>query len=72
MLADAGITLGQAQVGSEAPGQSANGRENGDNPQQTRAGGSLAGLNAATTSGTARVATAWGSGTGRGLVDVFA
>lgn len=70
MLADAGITLGQAQVGSEAPGQSANDRENGDNPQQARTAG-LAGPNA-TTAATARVSSAWGGGSGRGMVDVFA
>ena len=35
VLADAGITLGQAQVGSEWLGQSANNQENGDNFRRT-------------------------------------
>jgi flagellar hook-length control protein FliK len=67
ILADAGITLGQAQVNSEAPGQSAQQRENGDNPRQMQAG-SASGAAAPLA---ARTAGAWVSG-GRGLVDVFA
>lgn len=68
ILADAGITLGQAQVNSEAPGQSAQQRENGDNPRQMRAGGPSGAPGLA---GTGHAAGAWASG-GRGLVDVFA
>jgi flagellar hook-length control protein FliK len=67
ILADAGVTLGQTQVGSDAPGQSANGRENGDNSfgSSAVALGSTSGLAPATGTGS------W-TGAGRGLVDVFA
>jgi flagellar hook-length control protein FliK len=69
ILADAGITLGQAQVGSESSGQSANNGENRDNSPR--------GVNAGFIgdSATARIATSvanpW-SATGRGMVDIFA
>lgn len=64
ILADAGITLGQTQIGAETPGQSAHGNESGDNP-----GGKAAapGVSLSATSGP----IAW-TATGRGLVDVFA
>lgn len=69
ILADAGITLGQAQVGSESPGQSANKRENGDNSQR----GSNAGFigDAMSTRMAANVGASW-STAGRGMVDTFA
>jgi flagellar hook-length control protein FliK len=38
VLADAGITLGQAQVGSESPGQTARDAQNGDNHGSSIAG----------------------------------
>ena len=69
ILADAGVTLNQAQVGAESPNQSAGNRENGDNfrrgPASELAGeGSARGV-------AATVATQWVKA-GRGLVDVFA
>jgi flagellar hook-length control protein FliK len=69
ILADAGITLGQAQVGSESPGQSANKRENGDNSPR----GSNAGFigDPTSTRMAANVGAAWSSA-GRGMVDTFA
>ncbi len=69
ILADAGITLGQAQVGSESPGQSANRHENSDNSRR--------GPNAvfigdpAATRAVASSVTPW-STAGRGMVDTFA
>lgn len=69
ILADAGITLGQAQVGSESPGQSANKRENGDNSPR----GSNAGFigDPTSTRMAANVGASW-STSGRGMVDTFA
>lgn len=69
ILADAGITLGQAQVGSESPGQSANRHENSDNSRR--------GPNAvfigdpAATRAVASSVAPW-STAGRGMVDTFA
>lgn len=73
LLADAGVTLGQAQVGSESTGHPAAGeRENGDNPPHgpmaSAADGGGAGSIAGLVGGTANP---WLQ-TGRGLVDVFA
>ena len=69
ILADAGITLGQAHVGSESPGQSANKRENGDNSPR----GSNAGFigDPMLTRMAANVGASW-STAGRGMVDTFA
>lgn len=69
VLADAGIQLGQAQVGAENPGQSAHGDKNGDNPGFDRAGNRDAGPLHVTESGMSSPA---GLKSGRGLVDVFA
>lgn len=70
MLADAGLNLGQAQVGSgsaqNAAGNSANNQENGDN---SRRGSSVAGQVGAL--GQVGAAGAW-LRTGTGMVDVFA
>ena len=67
MLADAGVNLGQTQVGSEsannAANQSANRQENRDN--QSRASGDVAGL------GQISAAAPW-LRQGNGMVDVFA
>ena len=41
VLADAGVTLGQTQVGSDSPQQSANGNENGDNSFKRPADGDV-------------------------------
>jgi flagellar hook-length control protein FliK len=38
VLADAGITLGQTQIGSESPGQSAADRQTGDNARRSASG----------------------------------
>ncbi len=71
ILADAGVMLGQAQVGADTSGRSANGGENGDNSsQQGRAAAGFGG-------GTATAAIAAGATnpwlrSGRGMVDVFA
>lgn len=66
MLADAGINLGQAQVGSDsaqnASGNPANNRENGDNPRR----GSGEAAPAATLAGAPWLRA------GAGMVDVFA
>lgn len=70
ILADAGINLGQAQVSSESPNQSANQQESGDNRQSARADDSF-GVETAGVTTTTRAANPWTS-TGRGLVDVFA
>jgi flagellar hook-length control protein FliK len=69
ILADAGITLGQAQVGSESPGQSANNRENGDNSRHSANAGFIGDVTS--TRANANVANPW-STTGRSMVDVFA
>jgi flagellar hook-length control protein FliK len=70
ILADAGVTLAQTQVGADTSGQSANGRENGDNSSQGRAAAAFGG-------GAAAAALAAGATnpwlrSGRGMVDVFA
>jgi flagellar hook-length control protein FliK len=67
ILADAGVTLGQTQVGSEAPGQSANDSQNRDNPSRGSAIAPVGGLSLTTSASSA----SW-TGAGRGLVDVFA
>lgn len=68
LLADAGITLGQAQVGS----QSAGNRENGDNFPRTPLDSSAAGSDTGPARGfTGASAHSW-QRAGRGLVDVFA
>lgn len=69
VLADAGIQLGQAQVGAENPGQTAREDKNGDNPGFDRAGERDAGPLRMTESGMSSPA---GLKSGRGLVDVFA
>jgi flagellar hook-length control protein FliK len=67
ILADAGVTLGQTQVGSEAPGQSADNGQNGDNSSR----GSGIAPGSAGLAASASAAASW-TGAGRGLVDVFA
>ncbi|MDX9993752.1 MAG: flagellar hook-length control protein FliK [Rhodocyclaceae bacterium] len=69
VLADAGIQLGQAQVGAENPGQTAREDKNGDNPGFDRAGERDAGPLRMTETGMSSPA---GLKSGRGLVDVFA
>ena len=69
VLADAGIQLGQAQVGAENSGQSARSDKNGDNPGFDRAGERDAGLLQMTEMDMSSPA---GLKSGRGLVDVFA
>jgi flagellar hook-length control protein FliK len=69
VLADAGIQLGQAQVGAENPGQSARGDKNDDNPAFDRTGPRHAGPLQMTEVG---MAPDSGLKSGRGLVDVFA
>ncbi len=69
VLADAGIQLGQAQVGAENPGQTAREGKNGDNPGFDRAGERDTGPLRMTESGMSSPA---GLKSGRGLVDVFA
>lgn len=69
ILADAGVTLGQAQVGSGSPEQSARGNESDDNGRRSGAAGSASGGLAAT--GSTDAVTQWVK-TGRGLVDIFA
>lgn len=64
ILADAGITLGQTQIGAETPGQSAHGNESGDN-----SGGKAAAPGLSLSATPAPIV--W-TATGRGLVDVFA
>jgi flagellar hook-length control protein FliK len=69
IFADAGITLGQAQVGSESPRQPADNRENNDNSTRggvSDFGGSLGTQPVDTQVSTLRVAAS------RGLVDTFA
>jgi flagellar hook-length control protein FliK len=67
ILADAGVTLGQTQVGSEAPKQWADGSENGDNSLR----GSAIALGGTGVQASASGAASW-TKTGLGLVDVFA
>jgi flagellar hook-length control protein FliK len=67
MLADGGITLGQTNVGSDSSEQTANQRENGDNPASFGSGSIM--FEAPLRAGNA--ATQW-LGRGRGIVDVFA
>lgn len=69
VLADAGIQLGQAQVGAENARQSAQHEKNGDNPGFDRKPGTGMALHQ-TVGGTSP--TLAGLKTGRGLVDVFA
>jgi flagellar hook-length control protein FliK len=69
ILADAGITLGQAQVGSESPGQSANKHENGDNSPRGPNAGFIG--DPAATRAVANAVAPW-STAGRGMVDIFA
>jgi flagellar hook-length control protein FliK len=69
IFADAGITLGQAQVGSESPRQPADNRENNDNSTRggvSDFGGSLGTQPVGTQGSTLRVVAS------RGLVDTFA
>ncbi len=70
VLADAGVTLGQTHVGTDTFGQSANSRENGDNPSWNQTSQALA----SDVTSTARVTGTSGSwhSSGRGMVDVFA
>ena len=67
VLADAGVTLGQTQVGSESPKQWANEGQSGDN-SFTR---STAAISGTALGGSAGGSAVWAVG-GRGLVDVFA
>jgi flagellar hook-length control protein FliK len=67
VLAEAGIQLGQAQVGAENMRQSAQQEKNGDNPAADHAPGSIAAMQAA-----GHALPAAGLKIGRGLVDVFA
>ncbi len=68
ILADAGVTLGQAQVGSESPQSPAEGREKGDN-SRSQAGGLGASMMTDAAAGTR---DAMWIRQGRGLVDTFA
>lgn len=68
ILADAGLTLGQAQVNSESAGQSARERENGDNSGRNAAMTGDAERPEPVVSGVSGMRAAGG----RGLVDVFA
>jgi flagellar hook-length control protein FliK len=70
ILADAGVTLGQTQVGADSSGQSTNGRENGDNSSSGRS--ATAFVASTTSAALAAGATNPWLKTGRGLVDVFA
>jgi flagellar hook-length control protein FliK len=67
ILADAGVTLGQTQVGSEAPKQWANDSENRDNSFR----GSAIALGGVELHASATGAASW-TVAGRGFVDVFA
>lgn len=67
VLAEAGIQLGQAQVGAENMRQSAQQEKSGDNPHADRASGSGVAIQAA-----GHALPAAGLKIGRGLVDVFA
>jgi flagellar hook-length control protein FliK len=72
-LADAGIQLGQTQVGAENSKHTAQHEKNGENPsfgRPTRADDSR---NMSTEEArTASLSGFTGSGSGRGLVDIFA
>jgi flagellar hook-length control protein FliK len=68
VLAEAGIQLGQAQVGAENPRQSAQQEQKGDNSGNPRS----AQPEIASARLTAGVLPAAGLKSGRGLVDVFA
>ncbi len=68
-LADIGINLGQAQVGSDSPGQSANQREKGDNSARSLSIGGVSEIAGTKTDvGSANL----GTSSGRGMVDTFA
>lgn len=69
ILADAGVTLGQAQVGSESPQSPAEGREKGDNSRSQAGGQGASMLTGATAAGNG---DAMWIRQGRGLVDTFA
>lgn len=67
ILADAGVTLGQAQVGADSPGYSANQQERGDNSSRGgRTDFPIGSAPAAVGNAGAAIQS------GRGLVDVFA
>lgn len=68
ILADAGLTLGQAHVGAESQGQSANGQENRDNFPRSTSGAAMD----ATASGVTSAPLAQWTSRGRSLVDIFA
>ena len=70
ILADAGVTLGQTQVGTDTFGQSANNRENSDNPSWIQASQALA-SDVTSTASVTGTSGSWRS-SGRGMVDVFA
>lgn len=65
VLADAGITLGQTQVGSESPGQSAADRQTGDNAPRSASADNSVGTDAAGRTAPLRVIS-------RSLVDTYA
>jgi hypothetical protein len=67
-LADAGVTLGQVQVGAESFRQPAGERGNGHNPAHGAALGRLGDIGSMTVVAAVGMTT---SGSGRGLVDVF-
>lgn len=69
ILADAGVTLGQAQVGSESPQSPAEGREKGDNSRSQAGAPAAPMLAGAAPSGGG---DAMWIRQGRGLVDTFA
>lgn len=64
VLADAGVSLGQTQVGSESPNRSTHGDDSGF--------GSGAGVRYATRVPLPEVAARSGAGAGRGMIDIFA
>jgi flagellar hook-length control protein FliK len=64
VLADAGVSLGQTQVGSESPNQSSR--------QEERGFGTDQGVRYAATVALPGSSATARSGTGRGMVDVFA
>ena len=65
VLADAGITLGQTQVGSESPGQSAADRQTGDNAPRSASADNSVGTDATGRSAPLRLIS-------RSLVDTYA
>lgn len=67
-LADAGVTLGQVQVGAESFRQPSGERGNGHNPAHGAALGRLGDIGSMTVVAAVGMTT---SGSGRGLVDVF-